>query len=521
MNDVIQQLDAVASSVIEADFSDVTDSQDVRAQLTVLEELLRAAAEEELASVARAGGMLLQVHTPADSPECAKTIEIVSLAIDRIHDAVHYESELDWAALPEQIRDQFDHVELNESTSEDAPSETEELDAELLNVFAEELSGHIDEAEQAILQLEADDEDSDALDSLFRCYHTIKGSASFVGIDLLVEVTHEIESLLDELRAQRQAVSASLIDVLLQSSDWLRGELQILQDRCEGLDVSDERADARANTVLQAVRNVARVGATPADDEPHEPNESDQTPMPTENVATIAEDDADAATAMESVPIEEAPAEPQADEQDNLALFAQDPEMLAGFVSEAQEHLDDAEPHLLSLESNPDDAEAVDAVFRSFHTIKGVAGFLELHDIQTLAHEAENLLDQVRDGKMTLSGTPMDLALDSLDALKRQVDALREVIATGEPSGTDPLSRSTSKFPGETPNSTNRSSIRLPTRWSTSSATRSITESRVPPRNASLPESPNAGKSRCGLFTEAATSTSNCKTTVPDWTAKN
>src|SRR5438128_1576218 len=61
------------------------------------------------------------------------------------------------------------------------------------------------------------------------------------------------------------------------------------------------------------------------------------------------------------------------------------------FIAEAIGHLEAAEASILKLEKEPHDKEAIDAIFRSFHTIKGAAGFLHLQQVGELAHSAENM----------------------------------------------------------------------------------------------------------------------------------
>lgn len=92
--------------------------------------------------------------------------------------------------------------------------------------------------------------------------------------------------------------------------------------------------------------------------------------------------------------------------------------LVAEFVSEANGHMEAAEGGLLALEEDPSNFEKVAAVFRSFHTIKGVAGFLNLKQIGSLAHAAENLLDLARHGQIQLVGDRLDLVLSALDAMK-------------------------------------------------------------------------------------------------------
>ncbi len=116
------------------------------------------------------------------------------------------------------------------------------------------------------------------------------------------------------------------------------------------------------------------------------------------------------------------------------ASLAGDPELMSDFVVESREHLGLIEAETLTLEKDPGNSDALHAVFRGFHTIKGLAGFLELADIQKHAHEVETLLDRVRNAELTLSPAAIDLILESADYLKRWVacvdDQLRNRPAT-------------------------------------------------------------------------------------------
>lgn len=99
----------------------------------------------------------------------------------------------------------------------------------------------------------------------------------------------------------------------------------------------------------------------------------------------------------------------------------EDLEMLSGFISEAEEHLSAIEENILSLEKNPEQLEPVHSVFRGFHTLKGVAGFLGLDRIQAVAHDVETLLDHARNGRLTLSSPHVDAILESAEYLRREV----------------------------------------------------------------------------------------------------
>lgn len=102
-----------------------------------------------------------------------------------------------------------------------------------------------------------------------------------------------------------------------------------------------------------------------------------------------------------------------------------DKELLSDFVSEGFDYLEQAEAALLALEKDPTDVEAVNVVFRAFHTVKGVAGFLELEHISELAHQAESLLSRVRDGDLRFSHSIADLTLKSADGLRDLLEGVR------------------------------------------------------------------------------------------------
>jgi len=97
------------------------------------------------------------------------------------------------------------------------------------------------------------------------------------------------------------------------------------------------------------------------------------------------------------------------------------------FVLEAREHLANIESELLRLENKPDDSESVHALFRSFHTIKGLAAIAGTETAREVAHQTENLLDEVRSGTRAVSSGLIDLALASADFLLEVVSAAEQL----------------------------------------------------------------------------------------------
>lgn len=119
-----------------------------------------------------------------------------------------------------------------------------------------------------------------------------------------------------------------------------------------------------------------------------------------------------------------------AGEEESFALS--DPELAADFISEAREHLHDTDVQLLTLESEPRNDDALNAVYRAFHTIKGVAGFLGLDQVSKLSHATEDLLDRARKGDICLTGPAIDVTFEAVDGLKQMIDDVEEALSTGQ-----------------------------------------------------------------------------------------
>jgi two-component system chemotaxis sensor kinase CheA len=122
--------------------------------------------------------------------------------------------------------------------------------------------------------------------------------------------------------------------------------------------------------------------------------------------------------------------------------LAQDPELIRDFVVESREHLGNIEGKVLEIErgSAPDDA--IHSLFRSFHTIKGLAGFLDFTEIQEVAHSVETLLDLARNGSLALTPVRVDCVLAAADFVGnwlRHIERGRKGRAGGRPQGSAAL----------------------------------------------------------------------------------
>jgi len=96
------------------------------------------------------------------------------------------------------------------------------------------------------------------------------------------------------------------------------------------------------------------------------------------------------------------------------------------FQEESTELLTDMEEALLLLENEPDNQDAINAVFRAAHTIKGTGGVFGFDDVEAFTHIAENVLDEIRAGSIAISGDLIAVLLKSRDHMGLLVEAAVE-----------------------------------------------------------------------------------------------
>ncbi|TMN21394.1 chemotaxis protein CheA [Lentibacillus cibarius] len=94
------------------------------------------------------------------------------------------------------------------------------------------------------------------------------------------------------------------------------------------------------------------------------------------------------------------------------------------FLDESNEHLQSINDNLLELEKQPDNLDLVDEIFRSAHTLKGMAATMEFDDIASLTHKMENVLDKIRKSELAVSEQVIDILVEALEDLEEMVSAI-------------------------------------------------------------------------------------------------
>src|SRR5699024_10088078 len=96
------------------------------------------------------------------------------------------------------------------------------------------------------------------------------------------------------------------------------------------------------------------------------------------------------------------------------------------FLDESREHLQSVNDNLLKLEKHPQDLSLVSYIFRSAHTLKGMAATMEFKDIASLTHQMENVLDKIRHNELAVSTEVIDITFTAIEYLEEMVQAISE-----------------------------------------------------------------------------------------------
>ena len=310
--------------------------------------------------------------------------------------------------------------------------------------------------------------------SIQRRLRVMKGEAGVLGLQAIQEACHALE----EHVVASPAPGPTLAERLREALDLLAAafggcaagrpdapEAAELRARLGAWAAADAAAPAASETPAAAEPAAAEpaaaeppvVESAPAEAEPvaadPAPAAAPAEPEAAEPVAAEPPVVASAPAAAEPAAADAAPAAaPRAPagvplaELDPVAACAAAPplvrdeetvSLIGEFIQEGGEGLSTADDILMDIERKGAEADSVNGLFRVFHTIKGVAGFLELSEVTVLAHRTETMLNRAREGQLALSGTPLDLVFEATAMMRAMLGLVR--VATERSTAIPPV----------------------------------------------------------------------------------
>ncbi len=241
------ELKAIADA-LEQLSADTTYGENARAYLVEAAQAARSSLASvegaEEGSLEKIGQLIEQamqaVHEmekqPAVTSAAAPEDETVAGASPR--DSVHNEAEYTAAqdAANTEAPSPVDTQSADEvaAIDDDRDHMPEDPDFELIGAFIEEGNDLIYKAEEALLKLETDPEDMDAVGMVFRAFHTIKGTSAFLELAIIADVGHHAESLLSRVRDREIRYSGGYADLSLRALDMLKELIGRVQDALGG-----------------------------------------------------------------------------------------------------------------------------------------------------------------------------------------------------------------------------------------------------------------------------------------------
>ncbi len=317
-------------------------------------------------------------------------------------------------------------------------------DMSLILEFVQEAREYIDEVEPTLIEIcHGSDElgavDLELINSVFRLFHSMKGSAGFLDLSTVVSVTHEAETLLDKIRNGKSSLTVQITATLCKALDLFREMLEHIEEtgRDDGYDdkaqaiiaiLKKHVAGEPVDDELLTPPGAEGGGSTPASEElSFEMLSGEPVPSPTSASDLSFDSISGSASGTPSTAESHVP-DPLPDlPYQDLAALQLSPEMRHGFVQEATEQLDAAEQALLlTLDENVDSTEPLKDAFRYIHSFKGNCGFMGLVQLERLSHTMETLLDQLRNGTISPDERNVGKLLSLLDVLGDGVKDVEE-----------------------------------------------------------------------------------------------
>ena len=146
---------------------------------------------------------------------------------------------------------------------------------EIMEDFLIEAFELIEQIDHDLVELEANPEDLELLNRIFRVAHTVKGSSSFLNFDVLTELTHHMEDVLNKARKGELKITPDIMDVVLESVDMMKGLLESIRDNgsdaAAGIDIKNICASLTQISEGEAPSATPEAPAAPAPEPVKEP----------------------------------------------------------------------------------------------------------------------------------------------------------------------------------------------------------------------------------------------------------
>lgn len=258
------------------------------------------------------------------------------------------------------------------------PKKIDDDTREIITSFVSEGYERLDDSETQLSRL-GNGDDAGKLHSVFRLFHSVKGSAGYLGFENIKRLTHEAENLLEAFLKEKFAMSQDSLDVIFATIDSLRGMIAVIEKEFTDDGLEDE-ASARSNAIAAHLASLKAA------------REAEEIAKPVPNEIQLSE------------------------------LVTAD--MARRFIGECADLVDRAEKMVLGMTVGKKNVEALNDVFRAVHTIKGNAGFFAHVSLERACMELESSLDAERKKDAATAEPFVSSTLRAVDRLRGILNAV-------------------------------------------------------------------------------------------------
>ncbi|MDH4121627.1 MAG: Hpt domain-containing protein [Deltaproteobacteria bacterium] len=320
-------------------------------------------------------------------------------------------------------------------------------DESIVHEFVVESMDMIDQIEPKLVDISnasfSKQTDFDTIHTVFRLFHSMKGSAGFMNLGSIQKITHETETFLDLVRNGRVTLNNNHISLLFRICDLLRKVLDQVDSQMSdaGYENQVDEFIGELQALMDLTLDQERQAKPPAPAAPAKPQDANLDGLfeqarqgyATQTAATLQPPIPPAATKPAAPAKAQGMSSPTAALEESARareaeLLRQiiNPEMVEHFLKESNELMDTAEQNLLSLEGDGKNQELVSSVFRNIHSFKGNCGMLGFSDLEKLSHKMETLLECIKDGELAPEKKNITLVLNLLDILRHGLDDIAQ-----------------------------------------------------------------------------------------------
>ena len=259
------------------------------------------------------------------------------------------------------------------------PKSIDDETREILLSFVAEGYERLDDSEAQLSRL-GDGDNTTQLNSVFRLFHSVKGSAGYLGFENIKKLTHEAETMLDVFLKEKVPVTPEALDTVYATVDILRKLIGIVEK--EYTDESGaEEAGKQAAIVAAAIKTLREGGKTEEIALPAIPNE----------------------------------------------LFLSDlvtGDMVQRFIGECADLVDRTERIALAINPKTVSTDAIHDMFRAIHTIKGNSGFFGYSFLESLCMDLETVLDTARKNPTPVGEPFINTVIHTIDRIRMSLNTL-------------------------------------------------------------------------------------------------